>query len=265
MKISLVTVFLLLTISSLGSSSLGEVVELRINDKMTPPGGWAVITIRQGSEPRPVGSGRGGLMDETSGAVWSPGSLFISEPLILVENSSGELTYQIDEFGPNSVLFSFESSEADIGIDNRRPFAYIARRVNPNAVPGTQATIRFDPESTFMYNESGEPFDLRTRSGQFRVGGLSITCMNPLTDMVLTDQEVTILGVGFDPSLRTDVEFDGVRASARAINDRTIVATAPMDFLADTVEVKVRQRTPGPGRDRPRDTFVSYRFGCFPE
>lgn len=253
MRMVFATLSTLSLILSFVSSSFGQ-AEIRINDKMAPPSGWAVISLRQGSEPRPIGSGQGGMM----GAF---GSMFESDPLILVENSSGEVTFRIDEFGPDGILFSFESSVPDVGLDNSQPFAYIALRVSPNAVPGMQATIGLDPNRTVMYDETGEPYQLRTREGRFTVGGLSISCMNPLTGMVRAGEQVTLRGVGFEPRAR--VEFDGVEARSVVVNANTIVATAPMDFLADYVEVKVRNRTPGPDGRRPQDVFVSYRFGCF--
>jgi hypothetical protein len=244
--------------------AIGESAELRINNKMTPASGWAVISIQQGTEPRPVGTGQGGLTFETLGDTFvaAAEALFISEPLLVVENSRGEISFSIDEFGPDGIVFSFASSIADVGLDNSRPFAYIALQVNPAAVPGTQAIIHLDPERTILCNEAGEPEPLTVRDGLFTVGGLSISCIDPPTGMVAAGQSITISGVGFEP--RAQVEFDGIPENrARVIDENTIVATAPMDFVADDVEVRVRNRTPGPGRDRPQDFFVSHRFGCF--
>lgn len=244
--------------------AIGESAELRINNKMAPASGWAVISIQQGTEPRPVGTGQGGLTFATLGDTFlgAAGDLFISEPLLAVENSRGEISFSIDEFGPDGIVFSFASSIADLGLDNSRPFAYIALQVNPAAVPGTQAIMHLDPDRTVLYNEAGEYEQVTVRDGLFTVGGLSISCIDPPTGVVAAGQSITISGFGFEPGAQ--VAFDGIADSrARVIDENTIVATAPMDFLADEVEVRVRNRTPGPGRDRPQDFFVSHRFGCF--
>lgn len=266
MRIRIIGPLLIPLILSLAGLAFAQIAEIRVSNETAPPSGWAVISLKQGTEPRPVGSGQGGLTTDaqgaTAGLMTAPGDLFLYPPLLLVENTTGDLSYRIDEAGPNGIRFSFESTIADVGVEYERPFAYLALRVSPSAPVGAQAVLSLAGASTAFFDEAGQPLDLILRDGLFKVGGLSITCMSPLTGMVMEGDLVTIFGVGFEAG-NVDVEFGGMKARRPVTSEANkIVVRAPMDFLADTVEVKVRNRTRGPDGVRPENKFVSYRFGC---
>lgn len=229
----------------LGPLAFGQTFDLRILDKTAPAGGWAVMAVRQ-YEPRPIGSGQGCF---TYGSTF-----FVEDPRLVVGNETGDATFQIEEFKPGSLLFSFLTLSEDFGLDGR-PFIYIAMRVSPDAVEGSSAVLSFDPEGTFLVDSEGVAHTPEIIDGLFTVGGLSISCVYPKSGRVKAGQNVTITGVGFQSG--SGVTFNGEKStSVRFESENTLVAVAPVDFLSENVTVEVVNP------DGYGDTFVMQRFGC---
>ena len=216
-------------------------IEIRIGDETVPPGGLVQIKCSL-TDPQPISSGGGTMAFERT---W-----FDSVEGIAVYSIAGDSAGVASPQG-GRLAVRFVSPAASLGTQPDYPFLTVVLRTNASAPPGTRTPITLDLSSAW-HDALGRPYPVSVKPGTITFGGsLSVANVVPGGGLVPAGNVVRILGTGFTPNTRVQ------------INEVNLTATR---ILSSTeIEVQLQGGTEMSGRrievrnpDGQRVTYFSY-------
>lgn len=225
-----------------------DVADVRIVAERAPAGGLAVLVIEL-TEPKPITTGElclrfsmGPVLQEVNNV-----ALLSTSPI------SGSA--QVDG---GQVDITFNSPDGSFGNEGDLPLMVLAIPVSELASTGESASIVIDLSQTTLRDPDGQPYVLEVDENDFRVGGVSVTSMEPASGIINADEFITFRGVGFQPDMEIDIN-EADHGDAEFISPTEARVRVQNTFeLFPTTRVRVRVRNDV--GDEPEDEFYPAAF-----
>ncbi len=218
-------------------------VLLRVPDQQVPPGGLLAMKVML-TEPLPI-------IRANMALAFGPSPLGSIQDVALFSptgNVSG--TAVIDGGGINIV---FNAPDGTLGTGARDvTIAAIAIPVRDDANPGDQSPLTLDPNASSWVNPFGELYGQEVQQGLLTVGGtLSITDVVPGSAFAPAGSTIAVLGMGFQPGAR--VQIEGVDVGPTSfVSPTRLEVTLAGDALMHGKRIRVRNV------DRTMATYDSF-------
>jgi len=208
------------------------VVSLRIPDETEPPGGLLEMKV-QLTEPEPILTG--GIALE-----FEPAPLGSLEDAALF-SPAGDVTGAAVVVGGSRVYIAFNSPDGSFGTGGRdQAIAALAIPVRSDAAVGSQARLTLDPNASWWINPQGDFYVQEVRQGLLTVGGrLSINNVVPGSALVPAGASIAVLGTGFQPGARVQIEGVAV-SSTRFVSPTRLEARLGQDTQMHGKRIRVR-------------------------
>ncbi len=234
--------FCLLLWAGSASAQPGPGISLTILNERQPPGGMLEMKVVL-TEPEPIIIG--GIALE-----FEPGPLGSVEGAALF-SPSGDVSGAALING-NLIYISFNAPQGSFGTVRDLPIAAVAIPVRADARLGDQSRLTIDPNASWWVDPFGDPYAQEVRPGLLTVGGnLSITDVVPGSAVVPANSLVTVMGMGFQPGARIQIE------GADVVSTRFVSSTRLEGIVAQDTQMhgkRVRVRNP----DQTIATYYSF-------
>jgi hypothetical protein len=219
-------------------------VELTIPDETVPPGGMLQLKM-QITEPQPILKGGqrtrylGKMLGSPQGfALFSPSG-----------DASGTAVLSKGE-----AQFSLSSPLFDMGQNIDYPIITIAIPVKATAIAGQTAPLTLDPGLSQWIDPNGQNYPVLLTNGILTVGGtLSISNIVPGGGLVPAGTKISILGVGFQPNSKVQVN-EAIVAKWTYVNSTEIDVTLTTDMNMTSRRIRVTNPA-----TNERATYYSYQ------
>lgn len=219
-------------------------LSLRIPDETLPPGALLGMKVEL-TEPEPILTGAFALAFE-------PGPFGSLQDAALF-SPAGNVTGTAVVVDGNQVQIAFNSPDGAFGTGGRDlAIAALAIPVRSDAEVGSGANLTLDPEASWWVNPQGDFYTQQIRQGLFTVGGsLSIYDVIPGSGPVATGDSVAILGTGFQPGARVQIE-GVVVTSTRFVSPSRLEVAVGQDTVMHGKRIRLRNA------DRTEVTYYSF-------
>jgi hypothetical protein len=205
-------------------------VELTIPDETVPPGGMLQLKV-QITEPKPISKGgqkamfQANFLGPVQGiALFSPAG-----------DASGTAVVS-----KGTAQLSLSSPVFSMGTNIDYPILTIAMPVKTTAIPSKTAALTLDPSLSQWVDAAGQDYPVLLTDGLLTVGGtLSISDIIPGGGVVAAGTKIAILGVGFQPDARVQVN-EAILATQTYIgpNEIDVTLTTDINMTARRIRVK---------------------------
>lgn len=203
-------------------------IELRVSNETVPAGGMLQLKVFL-TEPKPIRKGSP-LMAFGSTILGPVQGLSIYSP-------AGDAIGAAVVRGGN-VKMIVSSAQLDYGMDLDTPVVAISIPVVSTALPGQTANLKLNPNSVWL-DPSGNPYPTLVTQGVLTVSGtLSISNVVPGGGLALAGSTVRILGVGFQPTSKLDIN-EALIASTHYVSSKEIDVVLAADTQMDGRRVTV--------------------------
>jgi hypothetical protein len=225
-----------------GSAPAFTGVSLRVQDAVIPPGGMFQFQLML-TEPKPIGHGST-RPNVPSGPVRG----------IALNDPTGQ-TAGVAIVDSSGIRINFNSPAATFGTNPNSdyPILTIAMPIPADTPVGRQFPLSIDRANSFWFDAAGQPYPQEIKNGALTIGGtLAISDVVPNGGVQPAGTKISILGTGFRPDSRVDIE--GVEFSAgnlRFVSPNEIDLILPLALQMDGIRVRVRN-------DTQRITYFSY-------
>src|SRR6266849_5087352 len=188
----------LLFCASASSAQVAPPVSLRIPDEREPPGGLLEMKVAL-TEPEPIVTG--GCTLE-----FGPAPLGAVQDVALFSPTGNVSATAVIDGG--RIYIAFNSPDGTFGTGGRDlTIAALAIPVRDDANPGDQSPLTLDPNASWWVDPFGELYGQEVRQGLLTVGGtLSITDVVPGSAFAPAGSTIAVLGMGFQPGARVQIE-----------------------------------------------------------
>lgn len=228
-KFAAIVVALLLTVTNTWADTF-DGVSLKISDETLPAG--AVLQLKLFlTEPKPIvkGSARAQL---DSSLITHLSGAYMYDP-------SGK-TSGVAVLDSSGVRVSFISAPGQLGGDSDSPLLTLAATLRSDLSSGMTAPLSLDLQSSFFTDPQGNPYPQELKSGTLTVGGtLSIANVVPGGGLVQAGKTVSIIGTGFQPNARLDINEVKLR-STLVVSPTRIDAVLAAPAVLDSRRIRVR-------------------------
>lgn len=219
-------------------------IELRIPDETVPPGGMLQLKVEI-TEPRPISKGGqrtrfgAGFLGPVQGiALFSPAG-----------DASGTAL-----LSKGAAAFSLSSPIIDMGMNPDYPILTVAIPVKPTAPIGKTAHLVLDPSMSQWLDPAFQNWPVLLFDGILTVGGtLSISNVVPGGGLVPAGTKIAILGVGFQPDSKVQVN-EAIIATHTFVSANEINVTLTTDVNMTSRRIRVDNKFPN-----ERATYYSYQ------
>lgn len=229
-KFAAVVVALLLTATNTRAGETFNGVSLKITNETVPAGDVLQMKLFL-TEPKPIvkGSMRSQL---NSSLITNLNGAYMYDP-------SGK-TAGVAVLDSGGVRVSFTSALGQLGSNSDDPLLTLAATLRSDLRTGTTAPLSLDMGSSFFTDPQGHPYPQELKKGTLTINGtLSISDVVPGGGLVQAGQTVSIVGTGFQPNARLDI--NEVRlSSVRVVSPTRIDAVLAAPALLDSRRVRVR-------------------------
>jgi hypothetical protein len=201
-------------------------VELRIADETVPPGGMLQLKVEI-TEPKPIlkGGQRARYQAQFLGPVQGI-ALFSPKG-----DASGTAV-----LSKGAAHVSLSSPRVDLGNNADYPILTIAMPVKATAIRGKTASLVLDPSFSQWVDPNGQDYPVLLANGLLTVGGtLSISNILPGGGVVPSGTTIRILGMGFQPDTKVQVN-EATLATSKYVSSNEIDVT-----LATSVNMTSRR------------------------
>jgi hypothetical protein len=205
-------------------------VELTIPDETVPPGGMLQLKV-QITEPKPISKGgqkskfQANFLGPVQGiALFSPAG-----------DASGTAV-----LSKGAAQLSLSSPVFSMGTNIDYPVVTIAMPVKPTAMAGKTAELALDPSLSQWADPTGQYYPVVLTNGLLTVGGtLSISDIIPGGGVVPAGTKIAILGVGFPPDAKVQVN-EAILATQTYVGPNEIDVTLTTDINMTSRRIRVK-------------------------
>lgn len=204
-------------------------VELRIPDETVPPGGMLQLKVEI-TEPKPIL--KGGQKSRFQANFLGPvQGIALFSPL---GDASGTAV-----LSKGAAQFSLSSPLLSMGTSIDYPVLTIAMPVKATAIPGKTANLVLDPSLSQWIDPAGQNYPVLLTNGILTVGGtLSIANIVPGGGVVPAGTRIAILGVGFQPDAKVQIN-EAILATSTYVSANEIDVTLTTDINMTARRVRV--------------------------
>lgn len=150
-------------LSALPAVALDELT-LRVNDAVAVPGGTAAIVLRTYAS-RPIEQGQLCLEAKPATPAPSGAATSVRSAEVFSDNQDTALTFAADlAQAVQTFIVQFDSPTATINSSDG-PLAVVLVDLDESLTPGQAFELSIDVQNTFFIDESGNPIEIRPRSG----------------------------------------------------------------------------------------------------
>lgn len=195
-------------------------VELSIADETVPPGGMLQLKMEI-TEPKPIS--KGGQKSKFQAKFLGP-----VQGIALFSGAGDASGTAVLSAG--AAQFSLNSPAFTMGTNADYPVLTIAMPLKTTAAPGQTASLILDPSFSEWANPAGQDYPVLLKDGILTVGGtLSISNIVPGGGVVPAHTKIAIMGIGFHPDAR-------IQVNEATVASRTFVSSNEIDvtLTADT-------------------------------
>jgi hypothetical protein len=205
-------------------------VELTIPDETVPPGGMLQLKV-QITEPKPIS--KGGQKSRFQAQFLGP----VQGIALFSPDGDASGTAVLSK---GAAQFSLSSPAFSMGMNTDYPILTIAMPVKPTAMPGKTAALTLDPSLSQWVDPLGANYPVLTKDGVLTVGGtLSISNIIPGEGLVTAGTKIAILGVGFQPDTKVQVNNAAVVTQTYVgPNEIDVTLMTDVDMTARRIRVK---------------------------
>lgn len=217
-------------------------LSFKVENSTIPPGGLFQYQLML-TEPKPIGHGST-RPTVPSGPVRG---IALNDPVgqtvgVAVVNDSG-------------IQVNFDSPNAAFGTnpDLDYPILTISFPIAPDAVVGKQFPISINLPDSLFTDPSGQPYAQEVEDGKLTIGGtLAVSDVIPNVGLQPAGAKISILGVGFTPDARVNIEgADLSPRDAHFVSPTQIDVVLPTPLEMDATRIRVKNKT-------ERSTYFSY-------
>lgn len=218
-------------------------IGLRVSEETVPAGSVAQIKVSV-TEPKPIIHG-----EMAMGMDFSFDLLGIA--LYSSEGTVSGIAYR----KPGGLQVRFTDPSATMGMEPDYPVLTLAVRVPENAPAGMRMPVNVNLDTSRWVSPTGFPYEEETKPGWVEVGGrIAVHNVAPGGGRIGAGETFRILGTGFRPDVRVDIEYvEDTRA--RYVNGGEIEVTAGSAFTLDGKRIRIRHK------DEPDVFYFSYLRG----
>jgi hypothetical protein len=206
-------------------------VLLRVPDQQEPPGGLLAMKVML-TEPSPIIRGMMAL-------AFNPTPLGSIQDVALFSPTGHVSGTAVIDGG--LINIAFNAPDGTLGTGGRDiTLAAIAIPVRDDANPGDQSPLNLDPNASWWIDPFGDPYAQEIRQGLLTVGGtLSITDVVPGSAFAPAGSTIAVLGMGFQPGARVQIEGVDV-GPTRFVSPSRLEVTLAADALMHGKRIRVR-------------------------
>jgi hypothetical protein len=206
-------------------------VLLRVPNQQEPPGGLLAMKVML-TEPSPIIRGMMAL-------AFNPTPLGSIQDVALFSPTGNVTGTAVIDGG--LINIAFNAPDRTLGTGGRDiTLAAIAIPVRDDANPGDQSPLNLDPNASWWMDPFGDPYTQEVRQGLLTVGGtLSITDVVPGSAFAPAGSTIAVLGMGFQPGAR--VQIEGVDVGPTGfVSPGRLEVTLAADALMHGKRIRVR-------------------------
>jgi len=210
-------------------------VELRIPDETVHPGGMLQLKVEI-TEPKPIL--KGGQRARYQAQFLGP----VQGIALFSPNGDASGTAVLSKGGAQ---FSLSSPFKSMGTNSDYPILTIAMPVKATAIRGKTASLVLDPSLSRWVDPNGQDYPVLLANGLLTVGGtFSISNIIPGGGVVPAGATIRILGVGFQPAFRVQIN-EATVAKTTYISSNEIDVRLTTDIQMTSRRVRVINRATG--------------------
>jgi hypothetical protein len=204
-------------------------VELRIPDETVPPGGMLQLKVEI-TEPKPIL--KGGQRAQYQAQFLGP----VQGIALFSPNGDASGTAVLSK---GAAHLSLNSPLFDMGNVVDYPILTMAMPVKTTAIPGKTAPLVLDPSLSRWVDPSGQDYPVLLTNGLVTVGGtLSISSILPGGGVVPAGTKIRILGMGFQPDSKVQVN-EAILATSTYVSANEIDVTLTTNVNMTSRRIRV--------------------------